>query len=171
MYVKFITIHTMLFFSKKSVSVFFIAFLSRKCWMPLKLTGIVTVNISDYIVLPSGALQRLLQGIRLFAPMLNGLRLCYIFYVWIFLSVLLFSFFHYCQPSQVLTLDLLQVAHPQSAFEIPCFLSAIGFNFIILNTLLILRSFIWHLQFFRAQDKNFKAKQVLEQLRQLQQLP
>lgn len=82
MYVKFIISHTQCYyFQKKSVSIVFIAFLSRKFRVPLKLTGIVTVNISDYIVLPSGALRRLLQGVRLFAPTLNGPRLCYAFYI------------------------------------------------------------------------------------------
>lgn len=161
----------MLLFSKKPVSIVFIAFLSRKFWVPLKLTGIVTVNISDYIVLPSGALRRLLQGVRLFAPTLNGPRLCYAFYIWFFFSVLLFFFSHYCEPSQVLTVGLPCIAHPHSIFEISCFSSAVGFNFIILNNLLILRSSIWYLQLFRAQNKNLKAKQVPEQLRQLQQLP
>ena len=59
-----------------------------------------------------------------------------------FLSVLLFSFSHYCQLSLVLT--------NSPCCSSPChlsdFLFLVSFNFIILGTWLIPRSFIWHIQ-------------------------
>lgn len=127
------------------------------------------MNISDYIVLPSGALPSLLEGLQFLVPTRNGPRLCYAIYIQVLLSVLLISFFSYCRLSQMLTVSLLEllIHIPPFRFLVPH--QAVDFNFIILNTLLILRSFIGPFQLFRAQGKNLKAKQVLEQLRQMQQ--
>lgn len=85
------------------------------------------------------------------------IMLCFLHLIFFSLSVLLL-FSHYCQPSQVLTVGLPHIAHPHSTFEISCFSSAVGFNFIILNALLILRSSIWHLQLFRAQKKRIRKQ-------------
>lgn len=152
--------HTALLFWKKLVSVVLLYFISRECQVSSRLTEGMTVNISDYMVLPSGALWMLLQGVRLFVPAIwpQVVPCCLHSTSFYFLFLL---------PSQVLTVGLPWVAHPHSTFHISSFSSAADFNFIILNTLLIPRSFIWPLQLFRAEGKNLKAKQVLEWLRQM----
>lgn len=62
-------------FQQQSVSIVFLAFLSRVCQVPLKLVGDVAVNISDYVALLSEAPQKLPQDIRLFAQTLISPRL------------------------------------------------------------------------------------------------
>ena len=61
-------------------------------------------------------------------------------------------------------LYMFTVGLPHPNFQIYCCWSDVGLHFIILDILLIPKSFTWHLALLKAQGKSLKAKQVLKQL-------
>lgn len=137
----------------QSVSIVFLAFLSRVCQVPLKLIRDIAANISDYVALFQKPPQKLLQGIRLFAWTLNSPRLiCFLHPNFPFHSV--FSISYYCQLSLA------------SALSGPALHCLPPFCFSDLLFLISCRLKFYHLEYFDYPKVTFLASSIIRSTRQ-----